>query len=52
MLWLGFAERLDDFVTHGRDALAAHGLFWLAAAVTLITGSQYWEQTRKALKGA
>jgi alkylation response protein AidB-like acyl-CoA dehydrogenase len=26
MLWLGFAERLDDFVTHGRDALAAHGL--------------------------
>ena len=32
-------------------ALVAHGLFWLAALVTLITGSQYWEQTRKALKG-
>jgi CDP-diacylglycerol--glycerol-3-phosphate 3-phosphatidyltransferase len=29
--------------------LAAHGLFWLAALVTLITGAQYWEQTRKAL---
>ena len=26
MLWLGFAERLDDFVIHGRDALAARGL--------------------------
>lgn len=30
---------------------AAHGLFWLAALVTVITGAQYWEQTRKALKG-
>ncbi|TAJ70902.1 MAG: CDP-diacylglycerol--glycerol-3-phosphate 3-phosphatidyltransferase [Phenylobacterium sp.] len=29
--------------------VAAHGLFWLAALVTLITGVQYWEQTRKAL---
>src|SRR4051812_8918778 len=28
---------------------AAHGLFWVAAVVTLITGFQYWEQTRKAL---
>ena len=28
---------------------AAHGLFWVAALVTLITGWQYWEQTRKAL---
>ena len=27
----------------------AHGLFWIAAVVTLITGAQYWEQTRKAL---
>jgi CDP-diacylglycerol--glycerol-3-phosphate 3-phosphatidyltransferase len=27
----------------------AHGLFWVAALVTLITGWQYWEQTRKAL---
>jgi CDP-diacylglycerol--glycerol-3-phosphate 3-phosphatidyltransferase len=29
---------------------AAHGLFWVAAVVTLITGFQYWEQTRKALQ--
>ena len=29
---------------------AAHGLFWIAAVVTLITGWQYWEQTRKALQ--
>jgi len=32
-------------------SFAAHTLFWLAALVTLITGAQYWEQTRKALKG-
>lgn len=30
---------------------AAHGLFWGAALITLITGAQYWEQTRKALQG-
>jgi CDP-diacylglycerol--glycerol-3-phosphate 3-phosphatidyltransferase len=29
--------------------IAAHTLFWLATIVTLITGAQYWEQTRKAL---
>jgi len=28
---------------------AAHGLLWLAAVVTLITGAQYWEAARKAL---
>ncbi len=27
----------------------AHGLLWAATLVTLITGFQYWEQTRKAL---
>jgi CDP-diacylglycerol--glycerol-3-phosphate 3-phosphatidyltransferase len=31
--------------------VAAHSLFWLATLVTLITGVQYWEQTRKALAG-
>ena len=31
-------------------AVVAHSLFWLAAIVTLITGAQYWEQTRKALR--
>jgi CDP-diacylglycerol--glycerol-3-phosphate 3-phosphatidyltransferase len=37
----------------GQGAMAAfaHGLFWIAAIVTLITGAQYWEQTRKALQG-
>ena len=30
--------------------LGAHGMLWLAAVVTLITGFQYWEQTRKALR--
>ncbi len=30
---------------------AAHGLFWVAALVTLVTGWQYWDQTHKALKG-
>jgi CDP-diacylglycerol--glycerol-3-phosphate 3-phosphatidyltransferase len=30
----------------------ALGLLWLAAIVTLITGAQYWEQARKALREA
>ena len=30
---------------------AAHALLWTATLVTLITGFQYWEQTRVALKG-
>ncbi len=34
----------------GPVAAFAHGLFWLATIVTLITGAQYWEQTRKALR--
>lgn len=29
--------------------LAAHLMLWLAAVVTLVTGLQYWEQTRKTL---
>lgn len=29
--------------------LVAHSLMWVATVVTLITGAQYWEQTRKAL---
>ena len=29
--------------------VAAHSLFWIATLVTLITGAQYWSQTRKAL---
>lgn len=40
---------LDDTALLGPLTLAAHTLLWLAAIVTLITGAQYWEQTRKAL---
>jgi CDP-diacylglycerol--glycerol-3-phosphate 3-phosphatidyltransferase len=32
-------------------ALGAHALLWLAAAVTLITGAQYWAQARMKLDG-
>ena len=39
----------DDPAIRNPATYAAHGLFWLAALVTLITGAQYWEQTRKAL---
>jgi CDP-diacylglycerol--glycerol-3-phosphate 3-phosphatidyltransferase len=42
---------LGDPAVLGPLTLAAHGLFWIAALVTLITGAQYWEQTRKALGG-
>jgi len=41
----------DSPQVQGPVAVVAHSLFWLAALVTLITGAQYWEQTRKALKG-
>ena len=34
---------------HTPVSFLAHGLFWVATVVTLITGAQYWEQTRKAL---
>ena len=40
---------LGDPAVLGPLTIVAHGLFWLAAVVTLITGAQYWEQTRKAL---
>ncbi|HEY8572016.1 CDP-diacylglycerol--glycerol-3-phosphate 3-phosphatidyltransferase [Phenylobacterium sp.] len=39
----------DDPGLWGPVTLVAHGLLWLAAIVTIITGAQYWEQTRKAL---
>jgi CDP-diacylglycerol--glycerol-3-phosphate 3-phosphatidyltransferase len=41
-----------DYESQAPFAIAAHGLFWLAAAITLVTGAQYWEQTRRALKSA
>ena len=33
----------------GPATLVTHGLLWVAAIVTLITGAQYWEAARKAL---
>src|SRR5687767_4325260 len=39
----------EEAAFRGPFELAAHGLLWVAAIVTLITGAQYWEQTRKAL---
>ncbi len=41
----------DDPAIRGPATVTADVLFWLAAIVTLITGAQYWEQTRKALRG-
>ena len=41
----------EEVVFRARFELLAHALFWIAALVTLITGAQYWEQTRKALRG-
>ena len=46
--WGAFALP-DDPAILGPVTLAAHGLLWVAAAVTLITGAQYWEQAHKAL---
>ena len=40
----------DDPTVQGPVTAAAHGLFWLAAVVTIVTGAQYWEQTRRALE--
>jgi CDP-diacylglycerol--glycerol-3-phosphate 3-phosphatidyltransferase len=40
----------DDPAIQGPAIIAAHTLFWIATLVTLVTGAQYWEQTRKALR--
>jgi CDP-diacylglycerol--glycerol-3-phosphate 3-phosphatidyltransferase len=39
----------DDPAAQGPATWAAHGLLWIAAIITLITGAQYWEHARKAL---
>ena len=48
--WGAFPLLPQDPGVEGPVALFVHGLFWLATLVTLITGAQYWEQTRKALQ--
>ena len=47
--WGAFPLLPQDPAVQGPAAIAAHTMFWLATLVTLITGAQYWEQTRKAL---
>lgn len=39
----------DNPATQGAITTGAHVLFWIACLVTLVTGAQYWEQTRKTL---
>ena len=48
--WAAFPMLPQDPAVQGPVTGVAHGLFWLAALVTIITGAQYWEQTRKALQ--
>ena len=48
--WAAFSLPNDPSIL-GTATLIAHGLLWLAALVTLITGAQYWEQARTALGG-
>ena len=48
--WGAFNLSADPAI-RGPVTFLAHGLFWLATLVTLITGAQYWEKTHQALKG-
>jgi len=48
--WGAFPFLPQEAAVQGPVIVAAHSLFWLATLVTLITGAQYWEQTRKALE--
>jgi len=49
--WAAFSLPSDPAVL-GPATNIAHGLLWLAAIATLITGAQYWEQARRALREA
>jgi CDP-diacylglycerol--glycerol-3-phosphate 3-phosphatidyltransferase len=46
--WAAFQLPADPAI-QGPVTIIAHILMWVATVVTLITGAQYWEQTRKAL---
>jgi len=46
--WGAFNLTADPAVL-GPVTLFAHGLLWVAAVVTIITGAQYWEAARKSL---
>lgn len=47
--WAAFDLPADPAI-QGPVVVTAHALLWVAAIATIITGAQYWEQTRKALK--
>jgi CDP-diacylglycerol--glycerol-3-phosphate 3-phosphatidyltransferase len=47
--WAAFSLPSDPAVL-GPATNIALGLLWLATIVTLITGAQYWEQARRALR--
>jgi len=47
--WSAFDLPADPAIL-GPATLGGHGLMWIAAIVTLITGLQYWEAAHKALK--
>ncbi|WP_310539721.1 CDP-diacylglycerol--glycerol-3-phosphate 3-phosphatidyltransferase [Phenylobacterium sp.] len=46
--WAAFQLPSDPAI-QGPVMIFAHTVLWLAALVTLITGWQYWDQTRQAL---
>lgn len=46
--WAAFDLPADPAI-EGPVTLLAHGLLWLAAIVTIVTGVQYWEAARKSL---
>ena len=46
--WAAFNLPADPEIL-GPVTMLAHGLIWVAAIVTIITGVQYWEAARKAL---
>ena len=48
--WHGF-NLPDDAEIMRVATLGAHGLLWLAAAVTVITGVQYWQAAKHKLTG-
>jgi CDP-diacylglycerol--glycerol-3-phosphate 3-phosphatidyltransferase len=48
--WGAFPMLPQTPAVQGPFTIAAHSMFWLATLVTIITGAQYWEQTRKALE--
>src|SRR3569833_604293 len=49
--WGAFSFLPENASLQGAVAMGAHTLFWIACLVTLVTGAQYWEQTRRSLQG-